>query len=51
METIIPLFKVYMTQSASLKASEVLQSGYITQGPEVENFENNLSSYLIILTF
>ena len=45
METIIPLFKVYMTQSASLKASEVLQSGYITQGPEVENFENNLSSY------
>mgnify|MGYP001365829913 FL=1 len=45
METIIPLFKVFMTQSASLKASEVLQSGYVTQGPEVENFENNLSSY------
>ncbi len=45
METLIPLFKVFMTQSASSKASEVLQSGYVTQGPEVENFENNLSSY------
>jgi len=45
MKNTIPLFKVFMSPSAHLKASEVLQSGYITQGPEVENFEKNLSKY------
>ena len=39
MNTNNPLFKVFMSPKAHSKASEVLQSGYITQGPEVENFE------------
>ena len=45
MKSIIPLFKVFMSPTAHTKSSEVLQSGYITQGPEVENFEKNLANY------
>ena len=48
MKNTIPLFKVFMSPSAHLKASEVLQSGYITQGPEVENFEKNQSKEEVI---
>ena len=41
----IPLFKVFMSSNASENASEVLNSGYITQGPVVEEFEEKLSNY------
>jgi dTDP-4-amino-4,6-dideoxygalactose transaminase len=41
----IPLFKVYMAESASSAVSKVLGSGYIGQGPKVEEFENELKSW------
>jgi len=41
----IPLFKVFMAPSASEKVGEVLNSGYIGQGPKVDEFEEQLGSY------
>jgi dTDP-4-amino-4,6-dideoxygalactose transaminase len=42
----IPLFKVFMDHKAALSAlQEVLPSGYIGQGPKVEEFEDNLKEY------
>lgn len=41
----IPLFKVYMNPSAGEKVAEVLNSGYIGQGPAVEQFEDNLRTF------
>ena len=41
----IPLFKVFMSPSASREAANVLHSGYIGQGPKVEEFEERLSKY------
>jgi len=41
----IPLFKVFMADSAPQKVSEVLMSGFIGQGPKVEEFETKLSDY------
>ena len=41
----IPLFKVFMSDEASDSVSKVLSSGYITQGPEVEKFEEVLKNY------
>tara|TARA_Y100000389_G_scaffold76692_1_gene73438 strand:+ start:15128 stop:16288 length:1161 start_codon:yes stop_codon:yes gene_type:complete len=41
----IPLFKVFMSDEASEGVSKVLSSGYITQGPEVDKFENLLKQY------
>ena len=41
----IPLFKVFMSEEAVNNAKKVLQSGYVTQGPVVDEFENKLSSY------
>ena len=38
-EQSIPLFKVYMNPSAKDAACEVLDSGYIGQGPKVDEFE------------
>ena len=38
----IPLFKVFMSPTAKDKAGEVLDSGYIGQGPKVDEFENCL---------
>jgi len=38
----IPLFKVYMNPEASKSVGEVLESGYIGQGPKVEEFEDKL---------
>jgi dTDP-4-amino-4,6-dideoxy-D-glucose/dTDP-4-amino-2,4-dideoxy-beta-L-xylose transaminase len=38
----IPLFKVSMTDGAERRVAEVLQSGYIGQGPVVEEFEQAL---------
>jgi len=45
MET-IPLFKVYMSDTAPQAAAETLKSGYIGQGPKVEEFESLLKSRL-----
>lgn len=41
----IPLFKVYMNPNAKIEVGKVLDSGYIGQGPKVEEFEKNLSNY------
>lgn len=41
----IPLFKVYMSENASAKVAEVLESGFIGEGPQVKAFEEDLSSF------
>lgn len=41
----IPLFKVFMSQSAASMTAEVLNSGYIGQGPKVDEFENALKQF------
>ena len=35
----IPLFKVYMSKKAAKAASKVINSGFIGQGPVVDQFE------------
>lgn len=42
----IDLFKVYMAESSASEVAKVLQSGYIGQGPKVDEFEKNLRQYL-----
>lgn len=42
----IPLFKVHMAPTAAEEVSKVLNSGYIGQGPKVEEFEKNLQDFL-----
>jgi dTDP-4-amino-4,6-dideoxygalactose transaminase len=42
---VIPLFKVFMSDDVLKPLSEVLMSGFITQGPQVEKFEEALSNY------
>ncbi len=42
----IQLFKVFMAKTAAEEVSNVLNSGYIGQGPKVEEFETNLKDYL-----
>lgn len=44
-EQSIPLFKVFMAPTAKEKVGEVLDSGYIGQGPKVEGFEKQLGEY------
>ena len=39
MENKIDLFKVFMASTAAEEVSKVLNSGYIGQGPKVEEFE------------
>lgn len=46
MQENIPLFKVFMSDTASLEVSKVLNSGFIGQGQKVEEFENDLRNYL-----
>lgn len=49
----IPLFKVFMHESAAENVKNTLTSGFITQGPKVEEFEEQLKntfSYPYILT-
>lgn len=41
----IPLFKVFMSPQAKHRVAEVLDSGYIGQGPMVDEFEKILSEY------
>lgn len=38
----IPLFKVYMSETAKVEAGKVLDSGYIGQGSKVDEFESKL---------
>lgn len=38
----IPLFKVHMNENAAIESSKILNSGYITQGTQVDKFENAL---------
>jgi dTDP-4-amino-4,6-dideoxygalactose transaminase len=42
----IPLFKVYMSETVPKESAKVLMSGMITQGPIVEKFESDLGKYL-----
>jgi len=42
----IPLFKVYMSSHVDKPLLEILHSGYIGQGKEVEKFEDALKIYL-----
>jgi len=42
----IPLFKVHMSPTAKDAVANVLDSGYIGQGPKVEEFESDLRNYL-----
>jgi dTDP-4-amino-4,6-dideoxygalactose transaminase len=44
-ENKIPLFKVFMADTAAEEVTKVLNSGYIGQGPKVEQFENQLKKY------
>jgi dTDP-4-amino-4,6-dideoxygalactose transaminase len=42
----IPLFKVFMSKDVIEPVSQVLQSGFITQGEKVEQFENELKNFI-----
>jgi dTDP-4-amino-4,6-dideoxygalactose transaminase len=44
-QNIIPLFKVFMSPTAKDEVGKILDSGYIGQGPKVEEFEKNLQTY------
>ncbi|MBP9691067.1 DegT/DnrJ/EryC1/StrS family aminotransferase [Candidatus Woesebacteria bacterium] len=44
--TPIPLFKVFMSKTIMKPLKQVLLSGYIGQGPQVEQLEKELSSFL-----
>lgn len=41
----IPLFKVFMSDTVSDKINDVLYSGYIGQGRAVDNFEEELKYF------
>ena len=41
----IDLFKVHMAPTAAEEVAKVLNSGYIGQGPKVDEFENQLKKY------
>ena len=45
MNTKIDLFRVFMAPTASEEVSKVLNSGYIGQGPKVEEFEKELRGF------
>jgi len=44
-ETPIQLFKVHMNPNAKVEVGKILDSGYIGQGPKVEEFESKLKEY------
>jgi len=44
-ENKIPLFKVFMADTAAEEVAKILNSGYIGQGPKVEEFENQLKKH------
>tara|TARA_B100000795_G_scaffold61384_1_gene41187 strand:- start:5414 stop:6631 length:1218 start_codon:yes stop_codon:yes gene_type:complete len=41
----IPLFKVFMSKDAAKRASKVINSGFIGEGPQVKEFESELRRY------
>lgn len=41
----IPLFKVYMSKKAPEEVTKVLESGFIGQGPKVDEFEDKLKFF------
>ena len=41
----IPLFKVYMSEKAPEAVTKVLESGFIGQGPKVDDFEDKLNDF------
>ena len=43
--TPIQLFKVYMNPNAKIEVGKILDSGYIGQGPKVDEFEQKLNEY------
>lgn len=45
MKNNIQLFKVFMSPQAKVEVGKVLDSGYIGQGPKVEEFEKSLKTY------
>lgn len=45
MEKNIPLFKVFMSENAAPEVAKVLNSGYIGQGPKVDEFESDLKKF------
>lgn len=44
-ENKIPLFKVFMAETAADEVGKVLNSGYIGQGPKVDEFESKLKKH------
>ena len=42
----ISLFKVHMPPGVEEKISRTLQSGYVTEGPKVREFEQRMAEYL-----
>ena len=45
MKDLIQLFKVHMSPTAAEEVAKVLNSGYIGQGPKVDEFEDQLKDY------
>ena len=45
MKKTIPLFKVYMAKDVDRPLLDVIHSGWIGEGPKVEEFERNLKGY------
>ena len=41
----LTLFKVFMSEDVIKPLNDVILSGFITQGPNVEKFEENLAQY------
>ena len=41
----IPLFKVFMSKDAAKRAGEVINSGFIGEGPQVKKFESELRRF------
>ena len=42
----IPLIKPYITESIKQRVCDVLDSGYLTEGPITRKFENKLKEYI-----
>ena len=42
----LSLFKVFMSDDVFSPLQDVLKSGYLTEGPQVEKFESELKNYI-----